>query len=714
MIQKKLFLLFCAFITIPVLIFSAISYAFVYKTTQRNTVDIYSSVLAETISSFENQYEIINNLTYSLSNTEWTNSILRKDMNQISKDFSFNELREYNSQFSVYKSANDFIDEIGIIFPQSQLVFSSVGKSDLEWFVEEAFFIKEISYNKWLDYCAKDDISVVLNSTLMTHGLSRKGLIYIVTLKSTITNHHGVFVVFTNVDTIRENFNRLLDKESFFVMNDRYGETVYKSDESVNLDELEHINDFMVKHNDTKYIWLESTSEKTGITHYYAVPYTKILNGLRSIKYLLFAIVLASLAVGYTLSYIIAKKNYLHVDRILGLFRNRLNAPDEEKNEYVIIENMVQAILEEGKELEEKLTDYVDIAQQYHLRSMMEDTKQPINISIAKLKKSGIVFQYKYYCCGTIPVSDIGEFGVLDDIAVHLSFDGMVLGYDFGYKRTYLFGYYDKDKLKQYITQLSNMLEQKGIKLFISPAVRKIEDIKKVNLSLQDNIAHLTNGGVNNVKLDSSVCYFPVDLEYKISNCLKIGNHSAAIQVFEKLVAKNEEQYGSHSNEVASFFIKAYNSLMRILKENKIDSAKLISINEFNNLRIKEKAQYIKQAYSNMNIHKNTSTSNISVIKQFIDENYYKHDMSLSYVASAFRINIATLSKLYKKEIGVNFLEYLNRVRISKAKILLETTKKNISEICVLVGYDSITTFRRAFKKYEGIQPSQYRQAKQK
>src|SRR4029434_1902328 len=61
------------------------------------------------------------------------------------------------------------------------------------------------------------------------------------------------------------------------------------------------------------------------------------------------------------------------------------------------------------------------------------------------------------------------------------------------------------------------------------------------------------------------------------------------------------------------------------------------------------------------------------------------------------------------KATGVNFTEYLSRVRIEKAKNLLLNPNLRISEIAYEVGFQSLTHFNRVFKKVAGESPTEYR-----
>ena len=66
-------------------------------------------------------------------------------------------------------------------------------------------------------------------------------------------------------------------------------------------------------------------------------------------------------------------------------------------------------------------------------------------------------------------------------------------------------------------------------------------------------------------------------------------------------------------------------------------------------------------------------------------------------------------SKIFKKNMGIGPLEYINTRRLQRVKLLLLTTDKSIDQIGREVGFGSTSYFLRVFKKYEGVTPRTYR-----
>jgi AraC-like DNA-binding protein/ligand-binding sensor protein len=98
----------------------------------------------------------------------------------------------------------------------------------------------------------------------------------------------------------------------------------------------------------------------------------------------------------------------------------------------------------------------------------------------------------------------------------------------------------------------------------------------------------------------------------------------------------------------------------------------------------------------------------ITRAKDFIQE-HQTEDLSLGQVAKAVNMSTFYFCKMFKKITGVNFTDYLSRVRIEKSKNLLLNPNLRVSEIAFEVGFQSLTHFNRVFKKILGQSPTEYR-----
>lgn len=87
---------------------------------------------------------------------------------------------------------------------------------------------------------------------------------------------------------------------------------------------------------------------------------------------------------------------------------------------------------------------------------------------------------------------------------------------------------------------------------------------------------------------------------------------------------------------------------------------------------------------------------------------HYNDTIKLGDVADYVGINENYLCKLFKKETGSNFIDYINRMKLNKAKQLLKEGKYPVYLIAEMVGYNSESYFSRIFKKVEGMSPKAF------
>jgi AraC-like DNA-binding protein/ligand-binding sensor protein len=106
---------------------------------------------------------------------------------------------------------------------------------------------------------------------------------------------------------------------------------------------------------------------------------------------------------------------------------------------------------------------------------------------------------------------------------------------------------------------------------------------------------------------------------------------------------------------------------------------------------------------------KEESTS-MARTRQFI-ETHQAEPLSLGRVAQAANISRHYFCKMFKKATGMNFIDYLSRVRVEKSKTLLLNPNSRISEVAFACGFQSMTNFNRTFKRIVGRSPTQFRES---
>ena len=99
---------------------------------------------------------------------------------------------------------------------------------------------------------------------------------------------------------------------------------------------------------------------------------------------------------------------------------------------------------------------------------------------------------------------------------------------------------------------------------------------------------------------------------------------------------------------------------------------------------------------------------NAKNIKKFIDENYYKK-LTVKSIAEKFFLSKDYIRNLFVKFYGISPKQYIQNIRMERAKELLSETDAPITLIANSVGYDDSLLFSNMFKKYYFVSPKKYR-----
>jgi len=105
---------------------------------------------------------------------------------------------------------------------------------------------------------------------------------------------------------------------------------------------------------------------------------------------------------------------------------------------------------------------------------------------------------------------------------------------------------------------------------------------------------------------------------------------------------------------------------------------------------------------------KSENSKPIREAQKYIQENFGSA-ISLESISQKAGFNATYFSLLFKKETGMNFLEYLTDVRIKEGKLMLADPRKSIADVAEAVGYSDVKHFSKLFTRSTGIHPSKFR-----
>lgn len=241
---------------------------------------------------------------------------------------------------------------------------------------------------------------------------------------------------------------------------------------------------------------------------------------------------------------------------------------------------------------------------------------------------------------------------------------------------------------------------------------------QEANRALSDRISRVVHAEDLRLRGDYEEAY-PVETENRLFKNLLEGNADGmfqeANQFFDWMVKGYPEQKNDIRLKLLEFIIWGereafFNGTINYglnSRRGYLDEA--LEIEDYEQMRtwFLEKMMRICRCVKNRSEDRNESL--VEKAKTYIQENYSK-EISLEDVSREVNISSYYFSKMFKEEAGENFIEYLTRVRIERAKELMRKPEMSIKEIGILSGYSDPNYFSRIFKKQTGETPREYRE----
>ncbi|MFV0503983.1 MAG: response regulator [Lachnospirales bacterium] len=204
-------------------------------------------------------------------------------------------------------------------------------------------------------------------------------------------------------------------------------------------------------------------------------------------------------------------------------------------------------------------------------------------------------------------------------------------------------------------------------------------------------------------------------LKAKFTKELIKQNYSEVITIKNKLKEEISLEKPIDVNYIKKLYSFIITSIIHVTNENielieeniKKTNENIIQAQNFSDLNILLEKSFgvLNNAYKYEN-----STYSLAIRNaiKYMNENY-RNSINLTDVANTVSLSPEYLSRLFKDETGINFIVYLNNIRLRQAVKMLENSNLKVYEIADIVGYSNLSYFSTVFKKNFGINPFEYR-----
>ncbi len=249
----------------------------------------------------------------------------------------------------------------------------------------------------------------------------------------------------------------------------------------------------------------------------------------------------------------------------------------------------------------------------------------------------------------------------------------------------------------------------------LKESMASYEEAMKALASSTGSVAHVDDLPIQ-CRYDEE---YPQDLEKELFDRLEEGNVEgcgrAAEQYFDWMEAAYDEKNTSVRLKILEFVLFAehtayINGGMTYHFEERKDYLPLIMHADTNSSLRTWFVEKFREACRNMATKKEEHENQMIVKAKEYIRNHFQKDLSLDDVSRQLDLSPYYFSKLFKEEVGSNFVEYMTNLRMEKAKQLLLNDEMSMKEICSAVGYSDPNYFSRIFKKNTGTTPTEYRE----
>lgn len=247
----------------------------------------------------------------------------------------------------------------------------------------------------------------------------------------------------------------------------------------------------------------------------------------------------------------------------------------------------------------------------------------------------------------------------------------------------------------------------------IKAAARKLKDLSKWSIVVGNNEI-IYEGFISNLKINNN-CNYPKEIENEVLFSIKNNEYGKLIDINKRFISylKSDIYNPKDIIEVCGNYVF---SILTFLK-----SCNINFYNEFKNENILDSIKNsctLDEIKVQLDVFIDKicrSCDDVLVINSlpvrktvnYIKE-YYKDKVSLEEIAGRMNITPEYLSRLFTKEIGKNFSDYLKEYRIDKAKKLLSSNRMMIYQVAEKIGYSDPKYFCKVFKEATGMSPKEY------
>ncbi len=752
----RLFLSYLIILVIPIACISIIVYTKTIQTLEREVIDSTTQSVNQGRNIIDIHLGELNKKVLQLS--ESRNVIGYLSSGRTTGPDEIMILKEIMNDVRLTRAYQDLAYQLGIFFPEDMTFVTSTASYDIRFFYENIFSYTEMSFEEWFDAVLNIDRITLWQAMTVKNDYSMQidTITYLQPLPDHRTAKKSVLVAFIELDKLLKFFGENDIFHYVRIINPQ-GMTIGSTHSSLDSRSFTYRNDLAgtggnisFSHENERYIGIYSTSMVVPWKYLYVIPRKEIFNQISPIKNIFIGVILFTICAGLVLSYYLSNKNYQPVKKIVALIHSQrpVNSDHDSgiqrEEEYRIIRETIDESFSENRQLEQTLKEKMPVLRNYFLSRLLKFNTFDIADIQKNLDINGISFPNYFFSVAVLSLEGYAhQILPAPDMAAIKKTVEQVLSPNYS---VYVLEA-EKDNLAMIInkpeqqeshedSKLANCLEQVRVRIkdtipqMVSLGVgRRYIEISGIYKSFHEakiaaNYNHVKSLSAvtyyENIQKYDNTIYYPLGEENRLMQFARTGNYTEIEKILDEIFKINCRDRDLPPHMLELFLNDLTVTVWKVMdavhldKEQLEENWKYLCTSE--DRTAEDVLEEVKELYLNITtiVAEKKQSSNVYLlreIKKFIQQEYSNKNLCLNTIADTFNISPVYLSKFFKEQSGIKFIDYLNTCRLEKGKELMDNPGRSIHDISEKIGYLSSNTFIRVFKKYYGITPGEYRKS---
>jgi two-component system response regulator YesN len=641
-----------------------------------------------------------------------------------------------------------------LLFKKSNLVLTSNGAYSFPYFFQNILSFDQLSPQEWSTrYLDSYHHKTVIPAQPITYNGKKTSLVtYIETLGYRNNLLGAVAVVIDNreIQKLLEGLD--ISEGGWAYIADEQGQIIsYVStmpgEPLPSVIAVDKQNGFFI-HDDTQTMITYTTSESNNWRYVVAQPTHIVFEKVNYIKKITFTIVLISFLVGLAIASLMALNSSRPVQSLVLLLTQLGEGEQKASGVYGIIHGAITKLMSGMEELRAKFEIQAPLLHAAFMERLVKGEFHSLKDATTVMEHVGLNIEGHQFAVALIKIRSI-EGEMTQDILSRLEINRFVIKEALRSLIGPSAHFHDVEEDKIALLFTFGMLDEEQSKASIRMAIDKVSETMKKDFQLD---AIFAIGGLYWSLLEISrsyeeakqamhhrggksggeivwFCdlptvtlgyYYPNDIELRLINFAKVGDKEEVNKLLSEVFKQNftDRILSVHQTKLLMFeMIGSISKLSdQLITEDKPIHDRIKSmvqdaeqLQELDKLKATIRMTYDSLCDFSIRTKSIHNKDLVGDIQQLIRNSYANLDFSLAFAAEQFKVSEAYMSQLFKERSGINFFDYLEGIRMEEARKLLVESSLPINEIATRVGYSSLNTFSRAFKRFHGFSATEYR-----